>query len=201
MYSLPYHIYEVLQLSAPVYYSLSIVPPKDVRIIERMYRYSKYGHRNQVRDNDVRYFDHPKECAIIAMREFKISDWRTITVLLGHDLQEDSFLADSEDLEINFGTDVARDIRVLSKIPKEGYLERLRLFGSSTAWIAKLCDRLHNLRTLSGCTPEKQVKQIKETKDHYLWFADHLPTKVGIEQAWLGSAFKDKILEACDYYS
>ncbi len=178
-----------------------VVAPKDVHLIDKMYRYAKYGHRNQVRDNGRRYFDHPKECAIIAMKEFNISDWRTLAVLLGHDLQEDSFLVDSKDLEINFGTDVALDIRVLSKIPKEGYLDRLKLFGSTTSWIAKLCDRLHNLRTLDGCTVEKRVKQINETKQHYIWFADHLPTKVSSQSTWLGPAFKDKILEACEYYA
>ncbi|MGB4076707.1 MAG: hypothetical protein WBK28_03325, partial [Minisyncoccia bacterium] len=36
------------------------------------------------------------------------------------------------------------------------------------ALTAKLCDRLHNLRTLGCCTKEKQQRTVKETQNFHL---------------------------------
>jgi (p)ppGpp synthase/HD superfamily hydrolase len=185
----------------------SVVVPKDVHYVKEMYALAKYGHRNQTRDGGRRYFDHPKECAIIALTELyplvglRFVDWGFLAVLLGHDLQEDSFLVTSEVLEKIFDAGVATDIRVLSKIPKDGYLDRLHAYGTSRCWLVKLIDRLHYLRTLDACSPEKIAKQIAETKDHILLFADQYPLLAENEYNVLGSVLKDKILEACEYYS
>ncbi len=178
------------------------IPPDKVRLVGTMYEFSKYGHRNQVRDGlpPRRYFDHPKECSIIALTELGVTDWRIVTALLGHDLMEDSFLLNSELIQTVFGEEVALDLRCLTKEPKEGYLERLMLFGNTRVLTDKLIDRLHNVRTLDTCVPEKREKQIKETREKYFPLVDHL-AKLDASQKWRAHALAEKLQEACEYYS
>jgi (p)ppGpp synthase/HD superfamily hydrolase len=46
------------------------------------------------------------------------------------------------------------------------YLDNLKKADPDTILI-KMCDRLHNLRSLSGTTLEKQIRTCKETKEKY----------------------------------
>ena len=62
----------------------------------------------------------------------------------------------------------------MSKVPKEGYLERFFLSTDFRPYVLKACDRLDNLRSLKGGTPEFQVKQIKETQEKYYPLFDRM---------------------------
>jgi len=65
-----------------------------------------------------------------------------------------------------FGANVARRVRLLSKVPKEGYLERLHTADRETV-LVKACDKLDNFRSLSQTSPEFKMKQINETVSKY----------------------------------
>jgi hypothetical protein len=67
-------------------------------------------------------------------------------------------------------------IRLLSKVPKPGYVERLRRHADWKTLAIKLCDRYDNVSTLETATIEFQRKQIDETRDVYLPLFDHLQT-------------------------
>lgn len=146
--------------------------PSECERIGFAYIASKFGHRNQMRDDGSRYFDHPKSAAWIYISELNGRDERVIIDLLLHDLSEDSYLLSPYRISLNFGEDIALDVRALTKLPKgkettEEYLERVIAQGP-WAIITKLCDRLHNNRSMRGCTAEKREKQIKETREHHL---------------------------------
>ena len=63
---------------------------------------------------------------------------------------------------------------MLSKIPKEGYHERLERFADWRTLVVKFADRIHNLRRLEGTDLAFQEKQIDETRRLYLPLVDRL---------------------------
>lgn len=146
--------------------------PDDHERVQFAYIASKYGHAKQVRDDGTRYFDHPKGAAWIYLSELKGRDPRLIIDILLHDLSEDAYLLSPFRIGMNFGEDIAHDVRALTKLPKgkettDQYLNRIVAQGP-WAITAKLCDRLHNLRSLRGCAEEKKNAQIEETKNYHL---------------------------------
>ncbi len=146
--------------------------PSDYERVQFAYFASKYGHAKQVREGGNRYFDHPKASAWIYIDELNGRDPRTIIDLLLHDISEDTYLLSPYRISLNFGEDIALDVRALSKLPKgkesiEEYLHRI-IFREPRVILAKLCDRLHNLRTLRVCSTEKQKRKIAETQRYYI---------------------------------
>ena len=146
--------------------------PNDYERIQFAYFASKYGHAGQIRDGGSRYFDHPKAAAWIYISELGGRDPRVIIDNLLHDLSEDTYLLSPYRISLNFGVDIALDVRALTKLPKgkETTAEYLGRIIAQGPWaiLAKLCDRLHNLRTLKECTEEKRTEQIAETLEYHL---------------------------------
>jgi guanosine-3',5'-bis(diphosphate) 3'-pyrophosphohydrolase len=154
------------------------VAKKDIALIDVAYVQAKYGHRNQKRDSGERYFEHLRSVALILMDELNIFEPRMIIAALLHDILEDSHLFTRKSLAFIFGKKLAKMVFTLSVPPvgvvfstKEKALEQYHLrikSASIKVIIIKLCDRLHNLRTLNNCSPEKIERKLKETKKHYL---------------------------------
>ena len=65
-------------------------------------------------------------------------------------------------------------VKVLSKVPKEGYLERFHVCTDWRPYFVKACDRLDNLRSLAQCSVEFRRKQVAETKDKYYRLFDRM---------------------------
>lgn len=140
--------------------------------VKGAYYMAKYGHRAQKREeldqngDPLRYFEHLRRTALVLIDEAQCMDPDLICTALLHDALEDTQDIDAQIIELFFGTRVARSVRLLTKIPKEGYLERLRSAHQDVI-LVKACDRLDNLRSLGGTTEAFQAKQIKETIEHY----------------------------------
>jgi GTP pyrophosphokinase len=145
-----------------------VFDPNTLELVETAYIFSKFGHADQLRDDGTRYFDHPKTACWIYVHEFGGRDSRIIVLLHLHDIQEDQRMLSTYRIALNFGADSALDVRALTKIKKgkETIQEYLQRIIDQGAWAitGKLFDRLHNLRTLGGCTRQKRAKQIAETK-------------------------------------
>lgn len=149
--------------------------PRDYRDIELAYILAKYGHRAQHRQeldadgSPQRYFEHLRRTALILIDEVGIADRTLIASALLHDTLEDTRDISYELLQHSFGNTVAGIVQQLSKVPKEGYLERLARAGWQTL-IVKACDRLDNLRSLDrpGIAREFVAKQVRETREKYL---------------------------------
>ena len=133
----------------------------------RAYGFSKYGHAKQQRKDGSRFFDHPKSAAWIYVHELGGRDWRVIVLLLLHDLREDTFVLSSYAIRINFGRETALDVYAVTKIKGETFEESMQrvVAGGGRTILAKLCDRLHNLRTLAVCNFEMRIEQIVETRE------------------------------------
>lgn len=155
----------------------------ELMLLYHAYVMAMHGHINQKRDGGKPYFYHCKETAIILMDELDIYDPEMIMAALLHDMLEDSTLISPQQIKIIFGPRVMGLVVTLTK-PKKicqhfaSDADRHKFYfikiknASLDAKIIKLCDRLHNLRTLDECAEEKRSRKIKETKDIYLPLID-----------------------------
>jgi len=168
------------------------ITPADIERLDYAYDMAKYGHRNQFRESGARYFEHVRATAIVLVDELGITDVEIIIAALLHDMLEDSFLLTHDRIKVTFGERVSSLVSAVTK-PKKGdprfssdherhlwYFEQMRV-SSPEAKLLKLADRLQNMRTLDSCSPEKQNRKIKETRDVYIPLiadiADEYPDK------------------------
>ncbi|PZM81979.1 (p)ppGpp synthetase [Candidatus Gracilibacteria bacterium] len=164
--------------------------------IFKAYNYAKQAHEGQMRLSGEPYITHPVEATILLL-ELK-PDIFTIQTCLMHDVIEDTPKT-KEDIEKEFGTEVAFLCEGLSKLSKIRYKGQERDIGSlRKMFIAmaedlrvifvKLSDRLHNMKTLKNHPkPEKRHKIAIETLNIYAPIADRL----GL------FAFKNSLEEEC----
>lgn len=151
-----------------------VLAPSELIRVQTAYYLAKYGHRAQFRKEtddegfELRYFEHVRRVAIVLMDEAEIFDPDLVITALLHDALEDTEDLTAPMIEQLFGTRVAKLVRILTKDPKEGYIERLKNADDPGALIVKACDRLDNLRSLEGMDRAFQLKQGKETREVYL---------------------------------
>ncbi len=163
---------------------LAYAPDADEALLNRAYVYTVQKHGSQKRASGDPYFSHPVEVAGL-MTDLKL-DQETIMTALLHDTVEDT-LATIEDIEANFGRDVARLVDGVTKLSKieampenERAAENLRKFLLAMSedlrvLLVKLADRLHNMRTLHYIkSPEKRQRIARETMDIYAPLAERV---------------------------
>lgn len=159
-------------------------PNADEALLNRAYVYTVQKHGTQKRASGDPYFSHPVEVAGL-MTDLKL-DQETIMTALLHDTVEDT-LATIEDIEQNFGADVARLVDGVTKLSKieampenERAAENLRKFLLAMSedirvLLVKLGDRLHNMRTLHFIkSAEKRQRIARETMDIYAPLAERV---------------------------
>jgi guanosine-3',5'-bis(diphosphate) 3'-pyrophosphohydrolase len=153
--------------------------PSTLLDIEIAYTLAKFGHRAQVRKEldakgkPLRYFEHPKRVALILIDEVRIVRADMVIGCLLHDGLEDTRDITPEILEHLYG-DVVTVVKTLSKVPKDGYLERFYVSTDFRPYVIKGCDRLDNLRSLAQATPDFQARQIAETREKYYPLFDRM---------------------------
>jgi len=137
------------------------------------FEFAKKAHEGQTRDEGTPYISHIVGVAKIYRDEFGINDYLDLTIIMLHDVIEDTKY-NYDDIKGLFGKPYADWVNVLTK--KEGqsvedYVREIQESDFHSALrLIKLADRLHNLRSLLN-TPEnkdKITKQIEETKKYYL---------------------------------
>ncbi len=157
----------------------------DIRKIREAYEYAKELHEGQFRASGEAYISHPIAVAeILAGLEL---DTDSICAALLHDAVEDCADKTSlKDLEKRFGPDVALLVDGLTKIvmlhvedKEEAHIETLRkmLLAMSRdirVIFIKLCDRLHNMRTLDAKPDPKRRLTALETMHVYAPLAHRL---------------------------
>lgn len=157
-------------------------PPRILRDVELAYILAKAAHRSQVRKEldangyPVRYFEHVRRATLIGIDIAKIVRADTVIASILHDGIEDTRDLRPEMIEHVFGEDVCEIVKVLSKDPKEGYLDRFHVCTDWRPYFVKACDRLDNLRSMSGSTVEFRRKQVAETRDKYFRLFDRMVT-------------------------
>ncbi len=119
--------------------------------IQLAYMMAKYGHRAQVRkENDeeghpLRYFEHLRRTALNVIDVAQLFERDVIISALLHDSLEDTKDLTADLIEHSFGENVVRMVKSLSKVPKEGYIDRLKSTENWRVYLLKACDRLDNL--------------------------------------------------------
>ena len=159
-------------------------PSDDISLIEKAYRVATDAHKDQLRKSGEPYIIHPLSTATI-LADLEM-DKETIVAGLLHDVVEDTIMT-KEDLEREFGSDVAELVDGVTKLSKLKYhgnrvefqADNLRKMFLAMAKdirviIIKLADRLHNMRTLQFQSPEKQQEIARETLDIYSPIAQRL---------------------------
>jgi guanosine-3',5'-bis(diphosphate) 3'-pyrophosphohydrolase len=154
--------------------------PSALLDIQLAYTLAKYGHRAQVRKEldpqgkPVRYFEHVRRVVIILIDEVKVIDPVMIIAGIQHDGPEDTEDLTPPMIEHCFGSDVTQVIKVLSKTPPEGYIQRFHMCTDWRPFVLKGCDRLDNLRSLPGTSTAFRAKQVAETREKYCPLLDRM---------------------------
>ncbi|MBB3035015.1 RelA/SpoT family protein [Alteriqipengyuania lutimaris] len=159
-------------------------PDADEAMLNHAYVYTVQKHGTQKRASGDPYFSHPVEVAGL-MTDLRL-DQQTIATALLHDTVEDT-LATIEDIEANFGPEIARLVDGVTKLSKieqlpenERAAENLRKFLLAMSedirvLLVKLGDRLHNMRTLHFIKSEDKRRRIaRETMDIYAPLAERV---------------------------
>lgn len=157
----------------------------DIEKIEGAYQYARDAHEGQFRASGEPYISHPLAVAEIVMSLGLDTD--SICAALLHDVVEDC--PDKTNLDAirdQFGNEVAMLVDGLTKMKpinvedkEEANMENIRkmLLAMSKdirVIFIKLCDRLHNMKTLSAKPEEKRRATALETMHVYAPLAHRL---------------------------
>ena len=158
-------------------------PNVDLARLERGYRYARAQHEGQLRKSGEPYIIHPLHVAsIVAEMEL---DLDAILAALLHDCIEDTGSTHEEIAKL-FGPTVADIVEGVTKLTRMQYvskeeeqMENLRkmLMAMSKdirVILIKICDRLHNMRTLEYQSTRKQREKSLETMEIYAPIAHRL---------------------------
>jgi GTP diphosphokinase / guanosine-3',5'-bis(diphosphate) 3'-diphosphatase len=158
-------------------------PNADAGLIERAYDFAAKAHNGQMRKSGDPYFIHPTNVASI-ITELKL-DAASVCAGLLHDCVEDT-LATVDDLEREFGEEVAFLVDGVTKLSKINFISRedrqaenfrkmvVAMARDIRVLLVKLCDRLDNMRTLEHMKPEAQDRIARETMEIYAPLANRL---------------------------
>ncbi len=175
-------------------------PQVPVSVIEKAYAFSDKAHQGQMRRSGEPYITHPLNVAAV-LADLKL-DLDTILTGLLHDTVEDTPVT-LEDIKREFGDTVAALVDGVTKISQMNFRNSFDKQGENIrkmivamgkdvrVVLVKLCDRLHNMRTLNHMPYEKQARIAQETLEIYCPLAG----RIGI------SSVKIELEDLCFKYS
>jgi GTP pyrophosphokinase len=155
----------------------------DIREIRKAFELAVDAHSSMRRKSGEPYIYHPLAVAKIAAEEIGLGTTSIVCALL-HDVVEDTDYT-LEDIREEFGEKVADIINGLTKMSgifdqgsspqAENFRKMLLTLATDVRVILiKLCDRLHNMRTLEHMSPKGQLKISSETSYLYAPLAHRL---------------------------
>ena len=160
----------------------------DAEKLRSAYDFAQKAHAGQTRMSGEPYITHPLAVAMI-LAEYSADEESLIAALL-HDVVEDTPHT-LEEIEKTFGKGISKMVDALTKLPHVNTeirnehsnllnkIESLRkifevMENDVRIIVIKLCDRLHNMRSLFAFRPEKQKRIAQETLDIFVKIADRL---------------------------
>ncbi|WP_455128068.1 RelA/SpoT family protein [Prevotella veroralis] len=157
---------------------------KKVDIITKAFNFARQAHKGVRRLSGEPYILHPIAVAQIACEEMGLGA-TSISAALLHDVVEDTDYT-VEDIENIFGPKIAQIVDGLTKISGGIFGEQasaqaenfkkllLTMSDDIRVILIKICDRLHNMRTLASQPANKQYKIAGETLYIYAPLANRL---------------------------
>ena len=168
---------DLLKLPADFYKSAKqYLTKQDIKKIQKAYSVAFYAHDGQDRMDGSKYISHPVAVTEILL-DLKM-DPDSICASLLHDVLEDCDISKNDLIEL-FGNDVANIVDGVSKLGKIDIKSRtdsdannlqkmmLAISKDPRVILVKICDRLHNMRTIDHLPRFKQIKKSKETIELY----------------------------------
>ncbi len=157
-------------------------PHADLDLVRLAYEFAAEAHKGQKRKSGEPYITHPLAAAHI-LADMRV-DPVIVTATILHDVPEDTAVT-LEEIEQNFGKEIASLVRGITKLGKlkyrgvERYIENLRKMFFAMAedvrvMIIKFADRIHNLSTLGSLPPQKQYRIALESLEIYAPIAGRL---------------------------
>jgi len=175
----------------------SYIPDADLTSVKKAFDFAQRVHAGQKRVNGVPYFTHLVETAVLVAK-LKLDIPSIVSALL-HDSVEDCDVT-KEEIDNEFGPEVGLIVEGVTKLTRmkfesreekqaESFRKMLVAMSKDIRVIfVKLCDRLHNMRTLQYVSSAQQQRKANETMEIYAPLANRL----GIN--WLKSELEDYCL-------
>ena len=162
---------------------LAYNPALDKTLLYKAFQFANDAHKEQKRKDGTPYITHPLAVAQI-VADLKL-DIESLAAAFLHDCIEDTDVTHDE-LAQEFSPAIADLVEGVTKLTRINYvsmeekqMENLRkmLMAMSKdirVILVKLCDRLHNMRTMQYQTPKKQREKSRETLEIYAPIAHRL---------------------------
>lgn len=172
-------------------------PEPDLELVRRAYDFASKFHKGQVRASGEPYLNHLLETALLVC-QLKL-DIPSVAASILHDTIEDCHVT-LEELRTQFGDEIAEIVDGVTKLTRiefdskevkqaESFRKMLIAMARDIRVVlVKLCDRLHNMRTLHYLSDERRRRIAQETMEIYAPLANRL----GIH--WLKSELEDYCL-------
>ncbi len=142
----------------------------NIKFIEKSIIFAKKWHDGQTRKTGEPFYSHPLTVAEIAAEYYFKTD--VIIAAILHDIVEDTECT-LDDVRENFNSRIAQIVDRLTrvsfingekiKIPFDDVIANLINVKDNEALFIKQIDRIHNMITIEGLSPEKQKKIAAET--------------------------------------
>jgi len=174
----------------------------DLGVVERAVRFADDAHAGQLRRSGEPYVTHALEVAALVVDVGGSS--AMVAAALLHDTVEDAGVALAE-IAAAFGDDVATMVEGCAKVAAVhpsaadalAEADRLRklfvaLAADPRVVVVKLCDRLHNLRTIDALEPAKAARIGRET------LAVHAPLAHRLGLGAIKAELEDRAFAAAD---
>ncbi len=191
---------------------------EDENNIFRAFTIARNAHADTRRKSGELYIFHPLAVALIAVKEVGLGPIAVICALL-HDVVEDTDIT-LDNLRSVFGDRVARIVDGVTKIDKASMIaeqnddfssqaenyKKILLAMCDDAYVIflKLCDRLHNMRTLQSMKDTKKLAISSETQYLYVPMAHRLglySIKTELEELVMQYTNPDKYAEIANQIS
>ncbi len=165
--------------------ALKTLTPEEESNIFRAFQMAKKAHAGTRRKSGEPYIFHPLAVGLIAAKEVGLGPTAIIAALL-HDVVEDTDIT-LDELRMVFGDRVARIVDGVTKIEDVMLLQQseskqaenyrkilLSMCNDAYVIFLKICDRLHNMRTLGSMKDTKKLIIASETSYLYIPLAHRL---------------------------
>jgi GTP pyrophosphokinase len=152
------------------------LPNPDVELIRKAYAFVREKHQGQTRASGEPYVSHVQEVAFLVTK-LRLDVPAVATALL-HDTVEDTGVSLSE-ISAEFGKEIAELVDGVTKLNQVNFSSRaeaqaenfrkmlLAMARDIRVLLIKLCDRLHNMRTLEFLSEGRRTRIAQETLDIY----------------------------------
>ncbi|MFN8388697.1 MAG: bifunctional (p)ppGpp synthetase/guanosine-3',5'-bis(diphosphate) 3'-pyrophosphohydrolase [Bdellovibrionota bacterium] len=152
------------------------LPNADVELVRKAYAFVREKHQGQTRASGEPYVTHVQEVAFLVTK-LRL-DVQSVATALLHDTVEDTAVSLTQ-ISADFGKEIAELVDGVTKLSQVNFSSRaeaqaenfrkmlLAMARDIRVLLIKLCDRLHNMRTLEFLSEGRRTRIAQETLDIY----------------------------------